>query len=119
MSRVFTVLKQSEDETKVLVAYAQREHALDCVQALAAHHAAGLRHFDEEMFDCPVAPDLYRVVSREDAIGVHVSTIHTIAKEPGSSTRWLIQEIELIDTESSPGSEAAGRKSLLQERSER
>lgn len=119
MSRVFTVLMQSEDETRVLVAYAQREHAMNCVQALAAHHAAGLRHFDEEMFDCPVAPDLYRVVSREDAIGVHVSTIHTIAREPGSSTRWLIQEIELIDTETSPGSEAAGGEPLLPEGNER
>lgn len=86
MSKVFTVLKQSEDETRVLVAYAERAHAIRCAQALASHHAALLRQFDEEMLDSAVAPDLYSVVSKEDAIGVHVSTIHTIANEQGSST---------------------------------
>jgi len=119
MSKVFTLLKKNEDETRVLVAYAHREHAIRCVQALARHHAALLRRFDEEMLDCPVAPDLYRVVTREDTTGIHVSTIHAIANEPGSSTRWLVQEIELIETEITPGGEGDGMKQLLPEGNER
>ena len=119
MSKVFTVLKQSEDETRVLVAYAERAHAIRCAQALAGHHAALLRHFDEEMLDSPVAPDLYYVVSKEDAIEVHFATIHAIAREPGSSTRWLVQEIDLIEMETSPVGEDAGTKQLLPEGNQR
>lgn len=44
----------------------------------------------------PVASDLTYVVSKEDAIGVHFGTIHAIARELGSGTRWLVQEIELV-----------------------
>ncbi|MGH7085345.1 MAG: hypothetical protein ACREFN_10195 [Acetobacteraceae bacterium] len=119
MSKVFTVLKKSEDENRVLVAYAHREDAIRCTQALADHYAALLRHFDEEMIDGLVASDLYRVVTREDAIGVHVSTIHATANQPGSSTRWLVQEIELIGAETSSSGEDAGRQALLPEGNER
>ncbi len=119
MSKVFTVLKQSEDETRVLVAYAERAHAIRCAQALTGHYAALLRQFDEEMLDSPVAPDLYSVVSKEDAIGVHFATVHAIAREPGSSTRWLVQEIDLIEMETSPVGEDAGREPLMLEENER
>jgi len=119
MRKVFTVLKKSEDETRVLVAYANREHAIRCAHALAGHHAAVLRRFDEEMFDAPVAPDLYYVVSKEDAAGVHLSTMHAIANEPGSGTRWLVQEIEVVDTDASAPLDDDDGHQPRSERSER